>query len=95
MFRRAGALVLEDNPYGLLPLEGEPMRALRADAPADVVYLGSFSKTLAPGLRVGWALSPSAVRDKLVLPPRVRCCPTPRSLTPSTGTCAPSRGRSN
>jgi 2-aminoadipate transaminase len=32
-------LVLEDNPYGLLHLEGEPMRALRADAPADVVYL--------------------------------------------------------
>ncbi|GAB7111122.1 PLP-dependent aminotransferase family protein [Streptomyces phaeofaciens JCM 4814] len=65
--RRAGVLVLEDNPYGLLYLEGEPMRALRADAPADVVYLGSFSKTLAPGLRVGWALAPSAVRDKLVL----------------------------
>ncbi|MEV7090423.1 PLP-dependent aminotransferase family protein [Streptomyces sp. NPDC093085] len=65
--RRAGVLVLEDNPYGLLHLEGEPMRALRADAPADVVYLGSFSKTLAPGLRVGWALAPSAVRDKLVL----------------------------
>lgn len=64
---RAGVLVLEDNPYGLLHLEGEPMRALRADAPADVVYLGSFSKTLAPGLRVGWALAPSAVRDKLVL----------------------------
>ncbi|WP_331739706.1 PLP-dependent aminotransferase family protein (plasmid) [Streptomyces sp. NBC_00015] len=65
--RRAGVLVLEDNPYGLLYLEGEAMRALRADAPADVIYLGSFSKTLAPGLRVGWALAPSAVRDKLVL----------------------------
>ncbi|MGW1674549.1 aminotransferase-like domain-containing protein [Streptomyces sp. NPDC002324] len=65
--RRAGVLVLEDNPYGLLHLEGEPMRALRADAPGDVVYLGSFSKTLAPGLRVGWALAPAGVRDKLVL----------------------------
>jgi DNA-binding transcriptional MocR family regulator len=65
--RRAGVLVLEDNPYGLLHLEGEPMRALRADAPHDVVYLGSFSKTLAPGLRVGWALAPAAVREKLVL----------------------------
>ncbi len=43
------------------------MRALRADAPEDVVYLGSFSKTLAPGLRVGWALAPAAVRDRLVL----------------------------
>ncbi|MGW6461004.1 aminotransferase-like domain-containing protein [Streptomyces sp. NPDC055078] len=66
--RRAGVLLLEDNPYGLLHLDrDEPMRALRADAGADVVYLGSFSKTLAPGLRVGWALAPSAVREKLVL----------------------------
>jgi 2-aminoadipate transaminase len=64
---RAGVLVVEDNPYGLLTFDGEPMRALRADAPVDVVYLGSFSKTLAPGLRVGWALAPPAVRDRLVL----------------------------
>ncbi|SBW18358.1 putative transcriptional regulator, GntR family [Candidatus Protofrankia californiensis] len=65
--RRAGVLVVEDNPYGLLAFDGELHRALRADAPADVVYLGSFSKTLAPGLRVGWALAPPGVRDKLVL----------------------------
>lgn len=65
--RAAGVLVVEDNPYGLLGFEGEPMRALRADAPADVVYVGSFSKTLAPGLRVGWALAPPAVKDELVL----------------------------
>jgi DNA-binding transcriptional MocR family regulator len=65
--RRAGVLVIEDNPYGLLYFDGEPMRAIRADAPDDVVYLGSFSKTLAPGLRVGWALAPPAVRDRLVL----------------------------
>ncbi|EIV91623.1 transcriptional regulator with HTH domain and aminotransferase domain [Frankia sp. QA3] len=65
--RRAGVLVVEDNPYGLLGFDGEPMRALRADAPDDVVYLGSFPKTLAPGLRVGWALAPPAVKDRLVL----------------------------
>src|SRR5690606_36030421 len=45
----------------------EPSRALRADEPARVVYLGSFSKTFSPGLRVGWALAPHAIRDKLVL----------------------------
>ncbi|MFJ3644237.1 hypothetical protein ACIPRD_31465 [Streptomyces sp. NPDC090108] len=39
---------------------------MRADA-CDAIYLGSFSKTLAPGLRVGWALAPTAVREKLVL----------------------------
>ncbi|MEU6409719.1 PLP-dependent aminotransferase family protein [Microbispora sp. NPDC046933] len=65
--RRAGVLVVEDNPYGLLGFDGEPMRALRADDPEGVVYLGSFSKTLAPGFRVGWALAPHAVRDKLIL----------------------------
>jgi DNA-binding transcriptional MocR family regulator len=43
------------------------MRALRADDADRVVYLGSFSKTFAPGFRVGWALAPHAVREKLVL----------------------------
>ncbi|MFW5417871.1 PLP-dependent aminotransferase family protein [Nocardiopsis sp. CNT-189] len=65
--RRHGLLVLEDNPYGLLRYEGEAERALRADAPDNVIYLGSFSKTLSPGFRIGWALAPSAVRAKLVL----------------------------
>ncbi|MDA2807090.1 aminotransferase-like domain-containing protein [Nocardiopsis suaedae] len=64
---RHGLLVLEDNPYGLLRYEGEAERALRADAPDNVIYLGSFSKTLSPGFRIGWALAPSAVRAKLVL----------------------------
>jgi len=64
---RAGVLVVEDNPYGLLGFDGEPMRALRAEDPDGVVYLGSFSKTLAPGFRVGWALAPHAIRDKLIL----------------------------
>ncbi|MEU0564182.1 PLP-dependent aminotransferase family protein [Nonomuraea sp. NPDC005983] len=65
--QRAGILIIEDNPYGLLGFDAEPMRALRADNPDGVVYLGSFSKTLAPGFRVGWALAPHAIRDKLVL----------------------------
>ncbi|TDC75362.1 PLP-dependent aminotransferase family protein [Actinomadura sp. 7K507] len=60
-------LVVEDNPYGLLGFEGEPMRALRADDSERVIYLGSFSKTIASGLRVGWVLAPHAVRAKLVL----------------------------
>jgi 2-aminoadipate transaminase len=60
-------LVLEDNPYGLLGFGGEALRALRADDAERVVYLGSFSKTFAPGFRVGWALAPHAVREKLVL----------------------------
>ena len=65
--RAADLLILEDNPYGLLGFDGEPYRALRADEAERVVYLGSFSKTFAPGFRVGWALAPHAVREKLVL----------------------------
>jgi len=62
-----GLLIIEDNPYGLLGFDGQIYPAMRAADPDNVVYLGSFSKTFAPGLRVGWALAPHAVREKLVL----------------------------
>ena len=65
--QRAGLLIVEDNPYGLLGFDSEPMRALRADDAEGVVYLGTFSKTFAAGVRVGWAVAPPAIRDKLVL----------------------------
>lgn len=65
--QEAGIAILEDDPYGLLGFEGEPPRALRADDPDGVIYLGSFSKTIASGLRVGWAVAPHGVREKLVL----------------------------
>ena len=63
----AGILLLEDDPYGLLGFDGSVPRAIRADDADGVVYLGSFSKTIAAGLRVGWALAPHGVREKLVL----------------------------
>ena len=59
--------MLEDNPYGLLGFDVEPYPAMRSLSEDGVVYLGSFSKTFAPGLRVGWAVAPHAVREKLVL----------------------------
>jgi DNA-binding transcriptional MocR family regulator len=76
--RAADVLVLEDNPYGLLGFDEEPRRALRADESDGVIYLGSFSKTFAPGFRVGWALAPHAVREKLVLAQEAStlCAPT-------------------
>ncbi|WP_417854250.1 PLP-dependent aminotransferase family protein, partial [Actinoalloteichus caeruleus] len=64
---RHGVLVIEDNPYGLLGFDNQIYPALRADDPDNVIYLGSFSKIFASGLRVGWALAPHAVREKLVL----------------------------
>ena len=65
--RRADLLIIEDNPYGLLGFDGDPMRALHADDPDNVVYLGTFSKTFAAGVRVGWAVAPAPIRDKLIL----------------------------
>ncbi|NBH05678.1 PLP-dependent aminotransferase family protein [Amycolatopsis sp. SID8362] len=65
--REHGVLVVEDNPYGLLGFDGQTYPALRSTDPENVVYLGSFSKTFASGLRVGWVLAPHAVREKLVL----------------------------
>ena len=64
--QQAGVLIIEDNPYGLLGFDAEPQRALRADDDHGVVYLGSFSKTIAAGLR--WAGRwRRPIRDKLVL----------------------------
>ena len=60
-------LVLEDNPYGLLYFDRPAPDAMRSVEREGVVYLGTFSKTLAPGFRVGWALAPHAIREKLVL----------------------------
>lgn len=65
--RRHGVLILEDDPYGLISFDGQPPRAIRADDEDGVIYLSSFSKTIASGLRVGWALAPHGVREKLVL----------------------------
>ncbi|WOP20191.1 PLP-dependent aminotransferase family protein [Raineyella sp. LH-20] len=65
--RETGLLVVEDNPYGLLDLEGERLPAIRSMESEQVLYLGSFSKTFSPGFRVGWVLAPHAVREKLVL----------------------------
>lgn len=65
--RAEGILILEDNPYGLLWFDRPAPAAMRSVESDGIVYLGSFSKTLAPGFRVGWALAPHAIREKLVL----------------------------
>jgi 2-aminoadipate transaminase len=65
--RANNILVLEDNPYGLLYFDKPAPDAMRSLEDDGVVYLGTFSKTLAPGFRVGWALAPHAIREKLVL----------------------------
>ena len=60
-------LILEDNPYGLLYFDAPPPQAMRSVETDGIIYLGTFSKTFAPGLRVGWAVAPHAIREKLIL----------------------------
>ncbi|TLM83978.1 PLP-dependent aminotransferase family protein [Pseudarthrobacter sp. NamE2] len=74
--RKANILILEDNPYGLLRYGGEPLAPLRADNPDDVIYMGSFSKIFAPGLRIGWALVPEHLQRRYYLAAEsVTLCP--------------------
>ena len=65
--RRHHILVLEDNVYGLLYFENRAPDALRSLDEDGVIYLGSFSKILVPGFRVGYVLAPPSIREKLVL----------------------------
>src|ERR1700754_2257423 len=61
-------VVLEDNPYGLLRYEGEPLPTLLSlDGGRYVVYAGTFSKILSAGLRIGWAAAPRPILEKLNL----------------------------
>jgi 2-aminoadipate transaminase len=59
--RRYGVAILEDDPYGFLSYDGEPEPPLRALDEDWVIYVGSFSKLIAPSLRVGWLVAPRNV----------------------------------
>ncbi len=66
--RHREMLVIEDNPYGLLRFGGEPLPPLhQLDGGDFVIYIGTFSKILSPGIRLGWAVAPSPVMEKIVL----------------------------
>jgi 2-aminoadipate transaminase len=61
-------LVLEDNPYGLLRYEGDPPPPLLSlDGGVYVMYMGTFSKILSPGIRLGWVVAPPPVLEKINL----------------------------
>jgi len=64
---RYGVPVVEDDAYGEIRLGGDPLPTLKElDTQDSVIYLSSFSKTLSPGLRVGFILAPAAIMEKLV-----------------------------
>jgi 2-aminoadipate transaminase len=61
-----GLPLVEDNPYGDLWFDQPPPKPLTARNPDGCIYLGSFSKVLAPGLRLGYVIAPSAIMPKLL-----------------------------
>ena len=59
-------LIVEDNPYGILRYQGEPLPTLfTLDQSENVIYLGSFSKILSPGIRTGWIAAPAPILAKI------------------------------
>jgi 2-aminoadipate transaminase len=65
--QRRNLLLVEDDPYGEISFNGPPPKPLAAYAPEHTVFLGSFSKMSVPGLRVGFAVGPQAIIQKMTL----------------------------
>jgi 2-aminoadipate transaminase len=66
--RDLGLPVVEDDPYSELRYDGETVPALRAlPGGEDVIHVGTFSKVLSPGLRLGWVVAPRPVAEQIVL----------------------------
>jgi 2-aminoadipate transaminase len=64
---RSGAILVEDDPYGRLRFSGQTLPPIACDLPGQSILLGSFSKIIAPGMRLGWLCAPMELIDKLVI----------------------------
>lgn len=64
---RDGFLIIEDDPYGELRFSGSHRRSFYHYLPEQTVLLGTFSKTVAPGFRIGWIVAPAKIREKLLI----------------------------
>ncbi len=65
-------MILEDNPYGELRFSGEEIPTMKSmDVNGRVIYAGSLSKVIAPGLRVGWAVAPTPILERMVVAKQV------------------------
>jgi len=65
--RRYNALLIEDDPYSALRYRGEAIPAIKTFAPKNVVYVSTFSKVFAPGLRLGYCVAPEVIKKWLVI----------------------------
>ncbi len=66
--KKYGVMILEDNPYGDLRFAGEDVPAIKSfDTEGIVLYAGTFSKVVAPGIRVGYAVGPKPVLQKMIV----------------------------
>ncbi len=71
-------LILEDNPYGDLRFSGEDLPTLKSmDTDGRVIYAGSFSKILSPGMRLGYLIAPSPLAEKIEVLKQVNDVHTP------------------
>ncbi|HOU15513.1 MAG TPA: PLP-dependent aminotransferase family protein [Anaerolineae bacterium] len=64
--RKYDLIIVEDDPYGALRYTGEDIIPIAALAPERTIYLGTFSKTLTPGVRIGWVVAPAEIIHRLV-----------------------------
>ena len=66
--KQYGVMILEDNPYGNLRYAGEPLPTIKSfDEDGIVLYAGSFSKVISPGMRVGYGIGPKPVLAKMTV----------------------------
>ena len=65
--RGYGALFVEDDAYGELNFSGTSLPSVQTFLPGQTIITGSFSKILAPGMRMGWVVAPPAIMEQLVI----------------------------
>jgi 2-aminoadipate transaminase len=67
IIRKTRTLLIEDDPYGELRFSGEKQRSFKELLPENTILLGSFSKTVVPGFRLGWIVAPKYIMEKLII----------------------------